>query len=665
MGDWFGALPALAVSALLLFAPGAATGFVLGLRGLWLWATAPVISLAALAGGSILSPWMGLAWNLGTAMLSVLALCAALVVLVRFVLRAPFRHDSPSPLRSNRAWTAAALIPASVILCTATVIGVGAPDALSQTLDNLFHLGATRYIIETGNGSPFWVGTFASPGSTGFYPDLWHVCVALVSQLTGADLLVAINAFNLAVTVGVWPVGVLLLVRQFVPFSPAATVAAGALSAAFPAFPLNLLTYGVLYPLFLAVALLPLALSALVHTLGLSRDADIGRRSSVAVISFIAAAAIGFSHPSAFMTLLAFSVPIVLVAYLTSWRSLGTGGRLLSTALLLAYLGAGVMLLLRVRTAFQWPAQTDLETVIGQTVTGNYLGAGFGFVIGALALTGACVAITRRDASGIAATGTWLVGAALYASAAGIEHPLFRRLVSAWYADTPRLGAVAVISVIPVAVLGFAWTCERLLRLPRAGRSVSAAVGAAALLAILATAGYPKFLQQMRMSYDYDSAEYIDEVPPIERSLLGNRAPDGSRVEMNNVLSPDERRLLERLPQHVPEDAVIVGNPWTGATLAYAFEARQVIPPYLTTGFTAAQAVIMQEFAFSPDDPRVCEALEETGVRFVLDFGEREVHSGDNSYPGIEHLDGNPAAELVDQQGEAKLFRITSCGLGG
>lgn len=666
VATWLGTLPALAVSLLVLLAPGLATGIAIGLRGIWLWGSAPGISLAALAGASVLSPLLGLDWNPGTAALLVVALCVALVTLVRLVLRSSVRYEpATSPMPHARWWTAGGLLVAAGLLFAATVIGVGTADSFSQTFDNLFHLGVSRYIIETGNASPFWVGTFASPGSSGgFYPDLWHSGVVLVAELTGSALPVAINAFNLAVTVVVWPVGVLLLVRQFAPLSPAALMATGVLSSAFPAFPLNLLTYGVLYPLFLALALLPAALSALMRVLGCSRDDTVRGRIAIAVVGLISAAAIGLSHPSAFMALLAFSVPVVIAAYVRSWQTISARLRLLSTVAVLSYFVVGVVLLRRIHTSFQWPPQSDLDTVIEQTITGNYLGAGFGFLVGALALAGTIIAVIRRDAIAIAAAGIWIIGATLYVSAAGVENPLIRRLVAAWYADTPRLGAIAVISIIPIAVIGFIWLYELLLRLPQAGRSIATFASTVILVAILATSGYPQFLQKMRMSYDYRSSEYIDSIPAADRGLLGNLTLEGTYIPLNNVLSPDELQLLERLPQHVPEDAVIAGNPWTGTTLAYAFEGRRVIPPYLTTGLTPDQAVIMQGFALQPDDPRVCNALKETGVRFILDFGEREVHGGHNSYPGIEHLDNNQGVRLVDQQGEAKLFEITSCGLG-
>ncbi len=50
IGAWAGALPALVVAFAVVFGPGALMGAGLRLRGLALWALAPVLGVAAFAG---------------------------------------------------------------------------------------------------------------------------------------------------------------------------------------------------------------------------------------------------------------------------------------------------------------------------------------------------------------------------------------------------------------------------------------------------------------------------------------------------------------------------------------------------------------------------------------------------------------------------------------
>lgn len=58
----------------------------------------------------------------------------------------------------------------------------------------------------------------------------------------------------------------------------------------------------------------------------------------------------------------------------------------------------------------------------------------------------------------------------------------------------------------------------------------------------------------------------------------------------------------------------------------------------------------------------MCPALEEEQVKYVLDFGDQEVHGRDHPYPGLKDLEPSGVVELVDAEGEAKLYRITACG---
>ena len=55
------------------------------------------------------------------------------------------------------------------------------------------------------------------------------------------------------------------------------------------------------------------------------------------------------------------------------------------------------------------------------------------------------------------------------------------------------------------------------------------------------------------------------------------------------------------------------------------------------------------------------DAVAETGVQYVLDFGTQEIHGAANVFPGLTDLDESAALELVDEQGDARLFRVIGC----
>jgi hypothetical protein len=122
--------------------------------------------------------------------------------------------------------------------------------------------------------------------------------------------------------------------------------------------------------------------------------------------------------------------------------------------------------------------------------------------------------------------------------------------------------------------------------------------------------------------------------------------------------------LLERLPEHVPAGSVIAGNPYTGTALAYAIGGRQVLMPHILVDVSDDAATINDHLADAESMPAVCDAAEALDVRFVLDFGEREVHGGSHPLAGLEDLEESGAVRLVDSQGDARLYEVTACGLG-
>ncbi|WP_336652216.1 MULTISPECIES: DUF6541 family protein [unclassified Leucobacter] len=671
MFEWIGALPAAAVSVFVLFAPGAAVAHFSGMRGLWAWSTAPVISITLLTGVAMLLPVIGLPWYPGTALLGCAALGAAAVCLIRFALRtrfsaraAPATEDA-AIRRGSARWVPISLAISGALLTVLTVVGLQSPSHISQTVDNLFHLNAVRYALDAQNASAFWISSFttAFPQPV-FYPDAWHVMVSFVVGVSGADIPTASNMFNWAVSALVWPAGALTLASQFVPRRPAVLVTAAVLTAAFPAFPLNTLSYGVLYPYFLGIAMLPLALALLLQLIGLTREARLGRWDSLALLAIFSIGGVALAHPSAFLGLLAIAMPLSLIALVAAWGHQRWPLRLVSVALTGAVLAAGVFSFTRTVTGFQWPAQTGTRAAFLQALTGAFLDAGFPVVIGLLAVGGALTSLISRSVPGIAATAIWATTSGLYVLAAGVDVPAARQILAGWYADTPRLGALAVIGIIPIAVYGCAAIVDFIERRNVLPRAALVTIGAALLGSVLVTSGYGSFLRVMQLSYDPRSSEYIDTIAPEDRALLGNLTPEGTRLALDNLISADERALLNRLDTHVAPEDLVIGSPWTGASLAYALEDRRTPMAYVTSPVSAETQLILQRFASEPDTPEMCRALDTTGVRFIIDFGQREVHGGRHEFAGIEGLDASPGVALVDREGDAKLYRITSCGLG-
>jgi hypothetical protein len=132
----------------------------------------------------------------------------------------------------------------------------------------------------------------------------------------------------------------------------------------------------------------------------------------------------------------------------------------------------------------------------------------------------------------------------------------------------------------------------------------------------------------------------------------------------SDLLSPEERALLEELPQLTEPDALIAVNPSTGAALAYALANRRVTEPHIYATPTEDQLFLAANLNRIDSDPLVCPAVVRAGVDYVLDFGTRAVYppAVPHDYSGYANLVPGAHLELVASNGpEVSLFRIVGC----
>ncbi|GAA1328750.1 DUF6541 family protein [Leucobacter albus] len=637
MFDWLQILPPALLGGALLVGPGLILATIVGLRGLWAWATAPAISMTMYVAASLGLPLLGFGWTVLNACLFSLGFGALVYFLYRFVLRARLDGDvqSPNPTRiaTITAWAFGALV-----ITTWIVVGIGTPAGISQTFDNVFHLNAISFIEANGDASPFAIGELTAPGSGGgFYPVAWHGLVALISQTTGTSVAVALNGFNIAIAALIWPSGVLLLVRQIVGNSSRIMLIAGVLLCAFPAFPLNMLFFGVLYPYFLGIALVPVVLAVLLQLLGTTRQSQLGSKAAIAVLLLGLMPGLTLSHPVAMMTVLAMSVPVVLVSVCAGWRTATSSTRLWRILGLAAYGAVGYVMLYKLRPGVKWPPRTSTLDALWRTLSLQIGGYGLPLIVAALTITGIVLALRSKRPAAIAMVGMWSVIAGLHFITAGVSIPLLRGITGVWYGDTPRLEAAMPIVAIPLAVLAADRIVDVMVsRIPQGGQlPAGVIIFAFFFLATQASAGYPALIQKMQKSYSTE-----------DDSIL---------------LSSDERTLLERIDQQIDSDEMVVGNPWTGTSLAYAFADRDVLMPHILMQLEGDRAIVMNRLKFADTDPAVCAAVDELNARWFLDFGKREVHGSEHIYAGLDGIEQTSVVELADAEGDAKLYRVSAC----
>ncbi|MFC0682043.1 DUF6541 family protein [Lysobacter korlensis] len=672
--SWAAILPAI----LLLLAPGGLIAYSLGLRGLILVATAGPITLAGAGVLGVILGELGVPFSVWGVLAAAL-LAAALVLLTRRLLRQrrPVRLLADAGGRTPwQVWLAVAV--SGLAIAVGAIVAVGTADSVSQSYDAVFHLNAAAFVLQEGDASSFHLYRLSNPGDDlEFYPAAWHILTAMIAQVTGAGIPAAMNAAWVAVSVGVWVPGAVVLTDTLAGRAPnRRLLLAGAaiLSSAFSAFPLLLLEWGTLYPTGLAYAQLPVGLALLVLAV-LSprgreplRDPDPVRlRPWVLLTLWVAAAA--FAHPRSLPTFAVFVAPLV-VYLLIRWARRGwLEGRRRRVALVLGGVTAGTLLaavaaLVVVFRFYRVGARPIADRLNGGPATARQgffesllQGLTHSVVIGppegplapllllaALTLGGLWLAVRRPQYRWIVVAYVGLV--LLYAFAAGSNSDLAKVLTGLWYKDKYRLMSALPILAVPLAAAGLtagvavlrSWLGRR--RVPWARTS---ALGAAALVVVAGTSWFSASQSGVRASITT-----MFSVP---------------EVTDREILSADDRELLRQLPEHVPDGERVAGNPWDGTSLAWAIGDREPLFPHLTGNWDPDRRIVAERLDRAAEDPAVCAALDRLDTHYLV-HSEDLLSGGD---PQAEYFAPMTAAadapgfEAVARSGTSVLYRITAC----
>jgi len=639
--DWIAAAPAILVATAVATIPGLPTAWALRLRGLPLLAAAVAASFAIIAVASIVAPLLGLRWGVIPVLL-----IAAVVAALAFVLRRAISPTSaPSPGVSRRViigTTVGALVIAAALIGQELARAIDSPQNISQTYDGVFHLNAVAQILSTGDASPLHMNLAYPERATLLYPTLWHATVALTAQLSGTGVTVATNAVAVAVAAWVWPVAILFFASPFFVRRPHHLLLGGLLASVFTAFPYLLLAWGVLYPNYLATALLPIALGALHLALRyreLPGNHVIGGPQPLAslwVVFLGAAGAAALAHPNTLFGLAALAIPLLIS---TAWRLRRTDlsrrnitWRLIGLSVALI----GIAVLWCTISAYESRGyDSSLVRGIASALTNAPLLDAKAWVLSLLVLAGAAILLilVRRHRWILAA---YAIAVLLFAVTVGMTGPLRDFLTGAWYNDAARLAALLPIAALPLAGVAGAWLLDLVNdRLPNPWLGVAGMTVVCALILVGA-----------RGSSIAAQSGWIGELYRV--------SPDSP------LLSPDERKLIERLPAEVPEGSLIAGDPWTGTALAFALSGREVVFPHLKGEFGTEAMELAAEFE-SLEKPEACTLLDALDIDFVLDFGGPVYQSGSDAtlrFEGLRGVSDSPVLEPVDREGEAALYRV-------
>lgn len=680
---------AAALLSLYAIAPGLILGWFLDLRGARLLALAPPLSFSVVAAATAITAVLpALGWGPATVGLSVALLSLGAIgakaawraVSARIETSAlPSDHTpSPSPSQAeptgSRAGSVtgrigplrhAAGLTAAALLISVALWGwllhriLPAADSFSQTYDNVFHLSTIRFIHDSGLASPLLpIGLGDGTPGSHVYPTLWHAFTALAMPVAG-DVAVATNAALLIVCGLLWPASLITLLLALTDPRPGTLLATGAVAAAIPAFPLLTISWGVLYPNTVGLALVPAALGGMLTAAGMA-GRDRGPRFPIGLAGLLLMPATFLGHPNAFVLVLLFLAPALVAAAVRYWRG---PGRTLSTSARAVVITAQVLVAVLVFMAWlfirpeynAWPPISSKLPALADGLLLSLPGSPATFVVAALVAVGLVASL--RDPSRRWICAAWFIALALWVVTASFaEGPTRTLLTETFYSDPPRLMAALGVIAAPLAMLGIN---ELLALVPRVARAAvlpsSGAAGVVVLVIptvvlILLTQGGPA------LRHGVDAARGTYEFAPT-------MCEQGDR---SCLVTADERELLRRLPDLVEPGVGLLTIPTNGSSLAYALEGLPVAWTYIAEPPRPALLVLDRQLDQAPaGDAAICAAADSLGIGYVLDFGPQNVSGDMEDHPGLDALETASSVEPVDAVGTTALYRLRGCTPAG
>jgi hypothetical protein len=619
--NWVDVAPIVLVTVAWLWLPGLPVTLSLGLRGIAAVATAPLVSIAVVATTAVLAELAGVGWS----PLVPLTVSAVLGV-VGFLLR---RRAFASDPRRLTAVAAVGLLPAVLLATVSVMRAVGPPDSLSQVFDTPFHYNALAYIRDTQHASSLTIGSLGNPDLPGvFYPAAWHDFGSLVMMSTGTSIPIAANVLCAVVTVLLWPLSCLLLVRQLFGRNTAALAITGVLSIAFPAFPWDLFGWGVLWPNLFGMALAPAAFALVLTVTGWVRDDAIGTRCAWVLLA-VAVVAAGFAHPNVLFSLVALSLfPVGARLFLRARQ----GGRGVVECVVFAVVVIGGWLWSATSPvfaaarnwdwrAFETPANAVGEVLLNATNRREAL-----WLLSAVVIVGMCT--VKRFPAMRRVLAAHAVTALLYVLAAGLNRPDTRLFTGYWYNDSHRLAAMLPTTAVPLAVAGILFLAT--------GIKIKQSAIVLTSLLVVATGGLHPADRELRIRVTYP------------------------RTEEHKLVTDDMRDFYARIADQIPEDGRVIGNPFDGSVLLWALTDREVLFPHFLVANSPGQAYLGRHLEDAATDPRVCRELDRYAVEYIL-IGKNEADTVQGRYGGILGVTYADGFDLVDREGETRLYRITAC----
>lgn len=684
-----------AVLFLLMAVPGFLICCALGMRGVWAMLFSPMAGLSFIALVCQLLALVGVATGPLTVLAPVLITC----VMACFLFR---NHVSPLELPWIKLWVPLLYVLIGVALgYNLFVSRIGPFDALFQAYDVTWHLNVIQSFVDSGTLTCLHVSPYLSASDaaiapvdySGFYPAAWHMLCALVTMMAHAPIPTVINASMFVFAGIVFPLSSLALLISLFPHENRIGIFGAFVCLAFVGFPWYLLVFGPIYPNFAGFCILPSAMALFILIFDHFRS--IRECGSALLLLVLGLFGLALCHPNTIFTC------ILLLAPYCAHRIFEECSRHASSPVkrFVPTIGFVVLVIAIWLVCYRLPFLQDTVThtwkpyawawqEIINILTLQYT---FGFcyetaaqyILGTFVVIGFVCAIYRSDKHWLDIS--YLLACAVLLAAAVRSDEIKQILAGFWYTDPMRLGAVCVISAIPLAALGLDWVYGFLIRVVNCYNAAKKEpnhrlVAGALICAFLVLNFMPGFnLSGLHRVYTQD--EYREYAKMDDRDRPGKsfhttygdfREIVGDVYRLNEPLDSTEQVFLGKVKQIVPSDALVINNPMDGSFLAYgAYGIRMYYRNFTgMDGSNEAEASKLVRTSLNEyeSNSNVKSAVKQLGARYVITLRGKACEAsfidlrGDYNaslFSGITAInEETPGFKLLIQTGPMALYEI-------
>jgi hypothetical protein len=242
----------------------------------------------------------------------------------------------------------------------------------------------------------------------------------------------------------------------------------------------------------------------------------------------------------------------------------------------------------------------------------------------------------------------------MYVFSASYDGQLSTVLTGFWYNDSFRLAAMMPITGVPLATIGVVATASAVRTGLSAWRRteptkswLTVPVLGVVVLALIVWATGGLYLT------DHATAAHD-----------GYRGPGTTGNQY--FVDGDKDALFKRISVDVPPDAAIVADPFTGVPMIRAYYSNRKIVFNRPWGpETPDYTYLAGHLKDVATDSKVCDIAARYHVQYLLTAPNNIVapeHVFRKPYAGLVVPASGAGFQLVDQQGTAKLYKITACG---